>query len=163
MLHFCGLYPWFIISYHISRPIIIWFCGPYLLLFLLLSRLGYSTMYCFIPYSQTMSGKVQDLFTNLYKVSLILSEEMSDQEPDMKKLKFLKCCSVEDLECTLCCRLVTIIASKFKNRDKINLNIVEQKLITLNHSCVKCIKVDKTQESFSSGEFIIINVTVLCF
>jgi len=98
-----------------------------------------------------MSGKVQDLFTNLYKVSLILSEEMSDQEPDMKKLKFLKCCSVEDLECTLCCRLVTIIASKFKNRDKINLNIVEQKLITLNHSCVKCIKVDKTQESFSSG------------
>ena len=97
-----------------------------------------------------MSGKLQDLFTDLYKVSLILSEEMSDQEPDMKKLKFLKCCSVEDLECTLCCRLVTIV-SKFKNRDKINLNIVEQKLITLNHSCVKCIKVDKTQESFSSG------------
>ena len=138
-------------------------CRPYLLLFLLLSRLGYSTMYCFIPYSQTMSGNLQDLFTNLYKVSLILSEEMSDQEPDMKKLKFLKCCSVEDLECTLCCRLVTI-ASKFYNRDKnnINLNIVEQKLITLNHLCVKselnalitlvkCIKVDKTQESFSSG------------
>lgn len=84
-----------------------------------------------------MSRKVQDLFTNLYKVSLILSEEMSDQEPDMKKLKFLKCCSVEDLECTLCCRLVTIIiAGKFKNRDKINLNIVEQKLITLSTICV---------------------------
>ena len=73
-----------------------------------------------------MSGKLQDLFTDLYKVSLILSEEMSDQEPDMKKVKFLKCCSVEDLECTLCCRLVTIV-SKFKNRDKINRNIVEQK------------------------------------
>ena len=49
--------------------------------------------------------------SQIYTVSLILSEEMSDHEPDMKKLKFLKCCSVEDLECTLCCRLVTI-ASK---------------------------------------------------
>ena len=100
-----------------------------------------------------MSGKVQDLSTTLYKVSLILSEKISDEEPDMKKLKFLKCCSVEDLECTLCCRLVTIIESKFKNRDKINLKTMEQKIITLtlNHSCGKCIKVDKTQESFSSG------------
>ncbi|XP_068718410.1 LON peptidase N-terminal domain and RING finger protein 3-like isoform X1 [Montipora capricornis] len=28
-----------------------------------------------------------------------------DDEPDIKRLKFLKCCSTEDLECTLCCRL----------------------------------------------------------
>ena len=31
-----------------------------------------------------------------------------DGEPDIKRLKFLKCCSTEDLECTLCCRYYSL-------------------------------------------------------
>ena len=37
----------------------------------------------------------------------------TESEPNIKKLRLHKCCCVEDLECTLCCRYSCVFVHRF--------------------------------------------------
>ena len=45
-----------------------------------------------------------------YSTQSSVLEDGTEDEPDMKKLRLGKRCSVEDLECTLCCRYIVQIS-----------------------------------------------------